>query len=331
MRVRDQRQGWLNPGLERPIAPGSTRKISGCIKSLSSAASMRAAEMGDSVDPWRVPFCDGNSIPILGLGTCSLDKPVKGETVKAVKAGIEIGYRHFDGALMYGNEDEVGEAIRAKIADGTVKREDIFYTSKLSEGVLFPQDASGKILLSDVDFCETWAVMESCKDAGLVRSIGVSNFNHKQLETLLRMPKLKYRPVCNQVECHPYLNQSKLLKYCKSNNIVLVGYSPLGTSQDPAWFDPNNPILLNDPELRKIGEKHNKTAAQVALRYQIQRDVVVIPKSFNPGRMKQNKEIFDFQLTNEEMKAIDGINKNLRYITLKQLIDHPKYPFHEEY
>ncbi|XP_048463496.1 prostaglandin F synthase 2-like isoform X2 [Rhincodon typus] len=161
---------------------------------------------------------------------------------------------------------------------------------KLSEGVLFPKDASGNLLYSDVDFCETWTV-----------------------------------------ECHPYLNQSKLLKYCKSNNIVLVGYSPLGSSPDPKWFNPNNPILLNDPELRKIGEKHNKTAAQVALRYQIQRDVVIIPKSFNPGRMKQNKEIFDFQLTDEEMKAIDGINKNCRYVIVKQLIDHPKYPFHEEY
>ncbi|XP_043564845.1 prostaglandin F synthase 1-like [Chiloscyllium plagiosum] len=326
--------------------------------------------MGDSVDQRWVPLSDGNSIPILGLGTCSLDKPIKGETVKAVKAGIEIGYRHFDGAFMYGNEDEVGEAIRAKIADGTVKREDIFYTSKLwmtylspalvrkglehtlkslkldyidlylihwptglkpSEDVLFPEDASGKILQSDVDFCETWAVMESCKDAGLVRSIGVSNFNHKQLEMLLRMPKLKYKPVCNQVECHPYLNQNKLLQYCKSNNIVLVAYSPLGSSQDPKWFDPNNPIVLNDPELRKIGEKHNKTAAQITLRYQIQRDIVVIPKSFNLGRMKQNKEIFDFQLSAEEVKAIDGINKNCRYITLKQLIDHPKYPFHDEY
>ncbi|XP_041071751.1 aldo-keto reductase family 1 member D1-like [Carcharodon carcharias] len=326
--------------------------------------------MSEAADQQRLPFSDGNSIPILGLGTFSLLKPIKGETVKALKAAIEIGYRHLDGAFMYNNEDEVGEAIQAKIADGTVNREDIFYTSKLwmtclspslvqkaleatlkrlkldyvdlylmhwpmglkpSEEELYPTDASGNILQLDVDFRETWAAMESCKDAGLVRSIGVSNFNRSQLEMILKMPKLKYKPVCNQVECHPYLNQNKLLKYCKSNNIVLVGYSPLGTSQDPSNFDPSNPILLNDLDLKKIGEKHHKTPAQVALRYQVQRGVVVIPKSFNPGRMKQNREIFDFQLTEEEMKAIDGINRGCRYISQKPLAGHPKYPFHDEY
>ncbi|XP_078273147.1 aldo-keto reductase family 1 member D1-like isoform X1 [Rhinoraja longicauda] len=275
-----------------------------------------------------VLLSDGNCIPILGLGTCALDKPVKGETTEAVKTAIEVGYRHFDGALMYGNEDEVGEAICAKIADGTVKREDIFYTSKVwmtylspplvqkalaktlkslqldyvdlylvhwpmalkPSEELFPKDADGKVLKDDVDFRETWLV-----------------------------------------ECHPYLNQNKLLKYCQCNNIVLVGYSPLGTSRNSELIGTKNPILRNDPVLIKIGEKHCKTAAQVILRYQVQRGVVVIPKSFNPGRMKQNKEIFDFQLTDEEMESINGLNKDIRFIILEELIDHPMYPFHDEY
>ncbi|XP_078076423.1 aldo-keto reductase family 1 member C23-like protein [Mustelus asterias] len=326
--------------------------------------------MSEVTEQQCLPLSDGNRIPILGLGTSAPDQPDKGVTVKAVKTGIEIGYRHLDGAFMYGNEDEVGEAIRAKIADGTVKREDIFYTSKLwmtylsparvraglettlkslkldyvdlylmhwpmglkpSEKELFPADASGKLLQDNVDICATWAAMESCKDAGLVRSIGVSNFNRSQLEMILKMPKLKYKPVCNQVECHPYLNQNKLLKYCKSKNIVLVGYSPLGKPQNPNLCDLSDPILLNDLELKKIGEKHHKTPAQIVLRYQVQRGVVVIPKSFNPERMKQNTEIFDFQLTDEEVKAIDGLNRNWRYIPMKQFVDHPKYPFHDEY
>lgn len=320
-------------------------------------------------DQHSVPLNDGNCIPILGLGTCALDKPVKGETTEAVKTAIEVGYRHFDGALMYGNEDEVGEAICAKIADGTVKREDIFYTSKVwmtylspplvqkalaktlkslqldyvdlylvhwpmalkPSDELIPKDADGKVLKDDVDLRETWLAMECCKDAGLVRSIGVSNFNRRQLEMILKMPNLKYKPVCNQVECHPYLTQNKLLKYCQCNNIVLVGYSPLGTPHNSEWLSKKNPVLRNDPVLLKIGEKHSKTAAQVILRYQVQRGVVVIPKSFNPGRMKENKEIFDFQLTDEEMGSINGLNKDGRYIILEELIDHPMYPFRDEY
>ncbi|XP_069759365.1 aldo-keto reductase family 1 member C1-like isoform X2 [Narcine bancroftii] len=321
--------------------------------------------MGSALDPHRVLLNDGNYLPIFGLGTSSTDKPVKGETVEAVKIAIEMGYRHFDGALMYGNEDEVGEAIRAKIADRTVKREDVFYTSKVwmtylsptlvqkalektlkdvqldyidlylvhwpmglkpSENELFPSDASGKILMDDVDFRETWKVMESCKEAGLVRSIGVSNFNRAQLEMVLKMPNLKYKPVCNQVECHPYFNQNKLLKYCQHNNIVLVGYSPLGKLNYSKFVSPEKPILLNDPELKKIGDKLHKSVAQVVLRYQVQRGVVVIPKSFNQGRMKQNMAIFDFELTNEEMKTINGLNKSIRYVTLEQKGSGPKCP-----
>ncbi|KAK2504931.1 hypothetical protein MC885_015207, partial [Smutsia gigantea] len=133
--------------------------------------------------------------------------------------------------------------------------------------------------------------LEKCKDAGLTKSIGVSNFNHKQLEMILNKPGLKYKPVCNQVECHPYLNQSKLLEFCKSKNIVLIAYSALGTQRDPKWVQKDSPHLLEEPVLKEIAKKHNRNPGQVALRYQLQRGVVVLAKSFNEKRIKENFQV----------------------------------------
>uniref|UniRef100_A0A8D0KXT1 NADP-dependent oxidoreductase domain-containing protein n=1 Tax=Strix occidentalis caurina TaxID=311401 RepID=A0A8D0KXT1_STROC len=158
--------------------------------------------------------------------------------------------------------------------------------------------------------------MEACKDAGLAKSIGVSNFNRRQLEMILNKPGLKYKPVSNQVECHPYFTQPKLLEFCRQHDIVIVGYSPLGTSRDETWVNVSSPPLLKDPVLNAIGKKYNKTAAQVALRFSIQRGVVVIPKSFNPQRIRENFQIFDFSLTEKEMKEIEALNKNVRYVEL---------------
>nr|XP_044618078.1 aldo-keto reductase family 1 member C15-like isoform X2 [Equus asinus] len=196
---------------------------------------------------------------------------------------------------------------------------------------LLPKDASGRIILDTVDLCDTWEVLEKCKDAGLTKSIGVSNFNHKQLEMILNKPGLKYKPVCNQVECHPYLNQSKLLEFCKSKDIVLVAYSALGSQRDPNWVEKDSPYLLEDPIVKAIAKKHNRSPGQVALRYQVQRGVVVLAKSFNEKRIKENFQIFDFELTPEDMKAIDGLNRNFRYAKLLFAADHPNYPFSEEY
>ncbi|XDA82295.1 hypothetical protein R6Z07F_012214 [Ovis aries] len=151
--------------------------------------------------------------------------------------------------------------------------------------------------------------LEKCKDAGLTKSIGVSNFNHKQLEKILNKLGLKYKPVCNQVECHPYLNQRKLLDFCKSHEIVLL----LSISEIPSRVNPNHPVLLEDPVLSAIAQKHKKTAALVALRYQIQRGVVVLAKGNNKKWIKENMQVFEFELTPEDMKAIDGLNRNIRY------------------
>ncbi|KAM9682560.1 dihydrodiol dehydrogenase 3 isoform 2-T6 [Dama dama] len=278
----------------------------------------------------KVKLNDGHFIPVLGFGTFAPPEVPKSEALEVTKFAIEAGFRHIDSAHLYQNEEQVGQAIRSKIANGTVKREDIFYTSKPGEAI-FPTDENGKPIFDSVDLCHTWEALEKCKDAGLTKSIGVSNFNHKQLEKILNKPGLKYKPVCNQVECHPYLNQSKLLDFCKSHDIVLVAYGALGSQRIKEWVNPNLPYLLEDPVLSAIAKKHKQTPALVALRYQIQRGVVVLAKSYNKKRIKENIQVFDFELTPEDMKAIDGLNGNLRYNEIQMCVGHPEYPFFEEY
>ncbi|CAM5082673.1 unnamed protein product [Eretmochelys imbricata] len=311
-----------------------------------------------------VKMNDGHGIPVVGFGTYAPDTVPKSKCEEAVKVAIEVGYRHIDGAYFYENEEEVGRAIREKIADGTVKREDIFYTGKLwstfnaPEMVqsalkkslkslqfdyidlyiihtplslkpgddLCPVDGNGKLIFDNVDLCATWEAMEACKDAGLVKSIGVSNFNRRQLEMILNKPGLKYKPVCNQVECHPYLNQRKLLEFCKSKNIVLVAFSALGSHREERWVDQSTPLLLEDPVLNALAKKYSRSPALVALRYQLQRGVVVLAKSFTRKRIEDNFKVFDFQLTEEDMKAIDSLNQNLRYDLCQQFLDHPECP-----
>ncbi|XP_078076420.1 aldo-keto reductase family 1 member D1-like isoform X1 [Mustelus asterias] len=318
----------------------------------------------------RILLNDGNDIPIIGIGTYSTPRITAKDTCyHAMKVAIDVGYRHFDGAWVYGNEAEIGKAIQEKIADGTVRRDDIYYCGKLWNthhspemvqsylekslkllnfdyidlyiielplafkpgDVIYPQDENGKYLYHPTDLCATWEALEALKDAGLVKSIGVSNFNRRQLELILNKPGLKYKPAVNQVECHPYFTQPKLKEFCDSHGIVIVGYSPLGTCRDPIWVNTKIPALLDDPLLNSVAAKYKKTSAQVALRFQVQRNIVIIPKSFNQERIKQNFEIFDFSLTNEEMKLINALNRNERYVELLMWKDHPEYPFNDEY
>ncbi|XP_045104095.1 aldo-keto reductase family 1 member B1-like isoform X1 [Portunus trituberculatus] len=335
-----------------------------------------------------VTFNNGQQYPILGLGTWKgrggaprnvsdvpgserlsescLIQSKPGEVCQAVKNAISCGYRHIDGALIYGNENEVGAAIKAKIEDGTVTRDDLFITSKcwniyhsqhlvvpsLKEsltslgldyldlylihwpmgyqegGAKFPVDSNGKTQYSDVDYLDTWKGMEEAQKSGLTKSIGVSNFNKKQIERVLAEGTIK--PVTNQIECHPYLNQRKMIDFCRSKGIYITAYSPLG-SPDRPWAKPDDPLLMEDPKIVAIAEKYKKTPAQILIRYQIQRDVIVIPKSVTKSRIESNFQVFDFELSSEDMKIIDSFDCNGRVLHLTWVSDHKHYPFHDEF
>jgi diketogulonate reductase-like aldo/keto reductase len=266
------------------------------------------------VSPKAVPSIKLNNgvlMPQLGLGVF---KTQEGEEVRnAVRWAIEAGYRHIDTASLYENEQGVGEAIR----ESGVPREEIFVTTKVwnteqgYDQTLKAFDASLKRLGSDyVDlylvhwpgrdkYIETYKALEKLLADGYVRAIGVSNFKEHHLEKL--MAETNVVPVVNQVECHPRLQQTALLEYCTSKGIVLEAWAPLMKGD------------LDRPVLVRIAEKYGKTPAQVVLRWNVQRGVIVIPKSVRKERIESNADIFDFELTAEEMAEIAAMDENFRY------------------
>lgn len=310
-----------------------------------------------------IEFYNGKKIPIFGLGTWGSPP---GEVAQAVKDAIDAGYRHIDGAHVYENEHEVGEGINAKINEGVVKREDLFITSKLwntyhrpdyvrrgleqtlknlntpyvdlylihwphayKEGdVLFPKDANDQTIFSSVDYVDTWKEMEKAVDDGLAKSIGLSNFNKKQTQRILDSCRIK--PVTNQVECHPTLPQIKIDEYLKSKGIILTAYSPLGSPKRP-WVTAEDPVLMEDPKVLAIAKKYKKTPAQVLIRYQIQRGHIVIPKSVTKGRIISNIEVFDFELTADDVKTLNSLDCNGRICPMDFDSSHPDWPFNDEF
>ncbi|KAM3964455.1 aldo-keto reductase 1B-like [Aphomia sociella] len=312
-----------------------------------------------------IRFNNGVNCPMLGLGTWQAQPGEEGVVAQAIRDAIDLGYRHIDGAHYYANEKEVGQAIREKISEGVVKRENLFVTSKLwntfhspdwvetavkltlsdlgleyidlylihwpmayKEGYdLNPVDENGKRIFSDVDYVDTWKAMEKLVEKGLVKSIGLSNFNQKQIDRVLEIANIK--PVTNQVEVHPYLYQQKLFNFCKMRDIVLTAYSPLGSPQR-SWAKEDDLNVLVDPVVKKIAEKYGKTPAQVLIRCCIDRGIMVVPKSANKTRLAENFDIWDFKLSNDDIKELSNLDCNFRAMSHEWALEHIHYPFHQQ-
>ncbi|KAF9618919.1 hypothetical protein IFM89_002914 [Coptis chinensis] len=289
---------------------------------------------------------NGIKMPTIGLGVWRME----GKSIKEVILNdIRIGYRHFDCAAKYQNEAEVGEALAEAIQTGIVKREDLFITTKLwnlDHGhvleacedslkklqleyldlylVHFPiaskftgigktssvKDENGDLDIDTTISLETtWHAMEGLVSMGLVRSIGVSNYDIFLIRDCLAYSKLK--PAVNRIETHPYFQRDSVLKFCQKHGICVTAHTPLGGgTANTEMF--GSVSCLDDPVLKRLAEKHNKTVAQIILRWGIQRNTVVIPKSSKLERLKENFHVFDFELTLKDMVSIRTVDQRLR-------------------
>ena len=330
-------------------------------------------ERGDAFNGTHVTLHTGAKIPVVGLGTWK-SKP--GEVANAIRIGVEAGVRHIDCAQIYGNEKEIGQALKDLFDRGVVKREDLFITSKLWNSfhaaqdvrpalqktlddlqlsyldlylihwphgfergdVLFPKNEDGTVRYADTHYMESYTEMEKAVNDGLLRHIGLSNFNCRQMTEVYEKSTIK--PAVNQCECHPYLNQEPLIAAARKLNVVFTAYSPLGSGDRP-WAKPDDPKLLDDAGLKQIGDKYGKTSAQVLIRFQVERGVAVIPKSVNEDRIRANFNVFDFELSEEDMAQLASFNRPWRACEPKlKLADgteiprdagHPLYPFNDPY
>ncbi|MGY1811372.1 aldo/keto reductase [Blastococcus sp. SYSU D00820] len=256
---------------------------------------------------------NGVEIPQLGFGVFQIDPA---DTVEAVTKALEIGYRHIDTAEMYGNEKEVGEAVRRSGID----RGEVFVTSKLNNGYhardaalrAFDQsladlgfDYLDLFLVHwplpgiDVDYVETWKAMEEIYASGRAKAIGVSNFQAHHLRRLFAETEI--RPAVNQIEVHPYLAQEELRAFDADHEIVTEAWSPIAQGK-----------VLDDPVVTRVAERYGRTPAQVVLRWHVQRGDVVFPKSVTPARMEENFALFDFALDEDAMGDISALDRGER-------------------
>ena len=256
-------------------------------------------------------LANGVEMPRIGLGVYKMTEPEA--TITAITTALETGYRHIDTASLYANEKEVGEAVRAS----NVAREDIFITTKVwnadqgYDQTLKAFEKSLELLgMEYVDlylthwpvketFVDTYRAIERLYDEKLIRATGVSNHHQHHLDAIAA--KANVQPMVNQIECHPRLTQFDLREYCAEKGIAITSWSPLARAG-----------LLDEPTIKRISEKYSKSTAQVIIRWHLQHDLIVIPKSITPTRIEQNFNVFDFELSFEDMKNIDSLNLNAR-------------------
>jgi 2,5-diketo-D-gluconate reductase A len=256
---------------------------------------------------------NGVEIPQLGFGVFQIPPD---QTVEATRTALEIGYRHIDTAEMYGNEAEVGEAVR----QSGIPREEVFVTSKLNNGFHAHDDAlkafDGTLAALqfdyvdlflihwplpgiDVDYVETWKAMEEMYRSGRAKAIGVSNFNPHHLRKLFADTEVT--PTVNQIEVHPYLTQDDVRAFNADHEIITEAWAPIAKGK-----------VAQDATIQRIAEKYGKSAAQVTLRWHVQRGDVVFPKSVTRSRVEENFDIFDFELDGTDLGDISGLNRDER-------------------
>lgn len=269
----------------------------------------------------QVKLSSGHTIPAIGLGFWL----TPADQAKSVAyEGLKAGYRMLDSAEWYGNEQGVAEGIAQWLGeDSTRKRSDVFFTTKIhdkyhgyEETKKALQDSLNKtksigyidlvLIHSPQSNYEkrhgTWKALQEAVKAGTVKNIGVSNYGIKHLKELFAYPDLEVKPVINQLELHPWLTRSGLVKFCEDNNIVLEAYSPLSHGKK-----------LDDPDLVKLAKKYNKTPAQILLRWSIERGFIPLPKTVHVARLAPNLDVFDFKLSSEDVKLLDNKNEDLKF------------------
>src|SRR5262245_9798135 len=272
--------------------------------------------MGDMTSAAAIPSVtlnDDHTMPVIGLGVGELSDT---ETEGAVSAALEAGYRSIDTAAAYGNEAAVGRAIAAS----GIPREELFITTKLAtddQGFQSSQDAlKASLERLDLDYVDlylihwpageqgkyvdSWGGLMKCKEDGDTRSIGVCNFHAEHLADIIDLAF--FTPAINQIELHPLLNQAELRAVNAGYGIVTEAYGPLGVGK-----------LLDNPTIATVAQAHAKTPAQVLIRWSIQLGNVVIPRSSNPERIKSNLDVFDFELTDDEMATLNGLDDGTRF------------------